>query len=112
MAEIPCKKFSESPKVYLWEGISEDSVGEALECDQFVPESVQVCGDFGAAGSVVIEGTLGGGVWETLEEPTGFPLSFSSNSSIKSVGTRPASLRPRAVNGAGMNVNVYLLVRR
>ena len=104
-------KETENFKVCFWEGVTPNEPGTPVLCDQRIPKSVQVYGNFGAGGSLYIEGSLDGVRWESIDQSPGFPLTFNSEG-LENVGTCPVWVRPRAEGSSATKINVYLLMRK
>jgi hypothetical protein len=104
-------KETENFKVCFWEGVRPNAPGVPVVCDQRIPHSVQVHGEFGAGGSVVIEGSIDGEKWESIDQSPGFPLNFTIEG-LEKVGTCPLWIRPRAEGSSVTKINVYLLMRK
>lgn len=95
-----------------WIGLANGDVGSALDFSEYFDRSIQVVGTFGAAGSMVFEGSNDGGtVWATMTDYTGNPLTFSS-AGIKQISELPERVRPRVTTGDGTtNLSVHIFMR-
>jgi hypothetical protein len=96
-------------KLYVWETLAANEVGQAVICGAFPDKAVQLVGTFG--GNMLIEGSLDpdGTVWATLNDPQGNPLSAISTAKIEQVLEHCYAIRPSA--GAGVtDVDVWLLL--
>lgn len=97
--------------VYLWETLTEtDSDGGPLDSATFSDKTVQVVGDFGSGGIVVLEGSNDGTNWETLSDAQGNALSFTS-AGMEIVLENPFQIRPFVTDGISVDVDVYLCVK-
>lgn len=107
-------RFGQDYRVVTWSNLQPSDTGEAFEFVQWADRSVQVAGDFGAGGAVVLEGTLDGVNYHTLTDAQGALLSFSAASrQLRLVSELPRWVRPRVTAGDGStNLTVTLLVRR
>lgn len=86
--------------------------GAPLEFLPWADRSVQVgtTGDNFNAGTVIIEGSNDGVLWQTLKDPAGAALSFTA-AGLRQVLESTAFIRPRA-SVAVTSVVVILAVRR
>ena len=100
-----------SLRMAVWDGLSEaDTAPPAVEYAEWGDRCVQVKGTFGG-GAIVIEGSNDGVSYHTLTDPHDTPLSFSS-AGLMQIVELPMFIRPRAASGTGVDVDVFLLMRR
>ena len=83
-----------------WFGMQLGDDGQAASGVEQMDRSVQVFGDFGAGGSVTIEGSLDGEHWATLSDPQGNPLVITS-AKIEQITELTMHIRPRVTTGDG-----------
>lgn len=84
--------------------------GTAIEMTDFADRSVQVEGTFGAA-TVVIQGSNDGTNWQTLRDPQGVALSFTT-AGLKQVLETTRFIRPSSSGGTGTAATVTMLMRK
>jgi hypothetical protein len=84
--------------------------GVAIEMTDWSDRSVQVEGTFGAA-TVVIQGSNDGANFETLRDPQGVALSFTS-SGLKQVLETTRFIRPASSGGTATAVTVTMVMRK
>lgn len=79
----------------------------------YVDRSVQVKGTFGAAGTILVEGSSHSDLYGTLNDPQGNALSIVS-AKIESIMEIPMLTRPRLSNGeiGVTSLNVIITARR
>lgn len=95
--------------VTTWVLDDNDLTGQALLMPGAPDRTVQVSGDFGG-GTVVLEGSNLGSVWNTLHAPDGAELSFTTGA-IAAVLENPAQIRPRLIGGSVATVVVSIASR-
>ena len=94
-------------QVIVWENITKDSDGVALDCTLLNPLTVSFEGTFGLNAEVMLEGSVGGEFF-IIETPYGGVIS-SYSSGIESIYGRYLSIRPRVINGTSeTNITVFL----
>jgi hypothetical protein len=100
-----------SAKVVSWTGLANGQSGDQLEDPLWADRSVQVNGAFGVAGAVTIEGSNDGINWNTLTDPQGNNLIFTT-SKIETVIEIVRYIRPTITAGDGStSLNVILFQR-
>jgi hypothetical protein len=100
-----------SLKLATWDNLDEaDTAPPAIEFQEWGDRSVQVVGTF-SGGTVVIEGSNDGATYATLTDPHDTPLSFTATGLMQIVEI-PMFIRPRVTLGSGVDVDVYILMRR
>jgi hypothetical protein len=86
--------------VATWADIPLGEVGEPIELANFADRSVQVTGEFGAGGSVRIEGSINGTDYAPLTDPQGNTLDINT-AKIEAVSEVVRYIRPRVTAGDG-----------
>lgn len=98
--------------LFTWANIANGDDAAPVNFSAYADRTVQVDGTFGTGGAVVLEGSLDGTNYQTLTDPQGNQLSFTS-ARIESVTEATVWVRPRVTAGDGTTaINVSLLVRR
>lgn len=72
--------------------------------------TVQVTGTFGGA-TLLVEGTLDGTTWATLNDVQGNPLSFTTARIEEIQEYLVTAIRVSTTGGAGTSLNAYLVFR-
>ncbi len=110
--------FHDRGNLIVWENLEysadplDPTVGESVTYSGSADRSVQIVGDFGTGGTLVIEGSNDGVNYSTLRDHLGNLLSFTT-SDIRSIDQITQFLRPRVTSGDGAtNLSVHLHVRR
>lgn len=86
--------------------------GTPVEMAQYADRSVQITGTFGAAGTVVMEGSLDGNNYATLTDPQGNALSFTT-AKIECISELVRYILPRVTGGDGTtSLTVTALLKR
>lgn len=100
-------------KSVQWPALVNGDAGDAVSADLALwsDRSVQVTGVFGAAGSVVWEGSNDGVNFVTLNAPQGTALAFSA-AGLKQVLEGAMYMRPRVAAGDGTTAIVVTLMLR
>jgi hypothetical protein len=94
-----------------WVGLAASGdVGDTQLYPEFADRSVQVTGNFGTGGAIILEGSNNGSDWGTLRDPLGDALLFTS-ADIRSVLEATRYVRPKQSAGSGSSLNVYLYAR-
>lgn len=97
--------------IATWAGMSNGDVGESVELANFADRSVQVVGDFGAGGTVRIEGSIDGVNYATLTDPQGNALDILW-AKIEAVTEVVRWIRPRVTSGDGTtSLTVTMLLK-
>lgn len=101
-----------SAQLITYAGLSEsDASPTGLEWVEWADRSVQLTGNFGSGGTVVIEGSNDGSNWATLTDPQGTAISKTA-AGIEQVSEVTRYVRPRVSAGTGVSVNVNIVLRR
>lgn len=91
--------------------------GAAIGLQDYQDRTVQVTGTLGTGGHLLIQGSNdGGATWNTLTDPLGNALDFTSaltgDKGMKQITELPALIRPFVSAGDGTtSLNVYLHMR-
>jgi len=97
-----------------WDPLTFAGLDEGSEVDapDHTFKEIQVFGDFGAGGNVVIEGSLDGGTtWATLNDVQGNALNVSA-AKIERVQESTARIRPRVSAGdATTDLTVVMIIK-
>lgn len=83
-----------------WTPLLNTDTGSPESCGRLSDRSVQVKGTFGAAPSVLIEGSNDGITWATLRGPDSVALNFTA-ADIKEILENTLFVRPRVAAGDG-----------
>lgn len=102
--------FGDRAHVIAWLGMATTDTGKPLEMPGSSDRSVQINGTFGGA-TVTLRGSNDGVNYVTLTDPQGNAISATS-ATLEAVTEITRFVRPEVSGGAGVNVNVYLLVKR
>lgn len=94
----------------IWPAMGIADTGTVFAIASEMEASVQVEGTFGGA-TVALQGTLDGTLYQTLNDPQGNALTFTTASLEKVQESLVYSIRPSTSGGAGTSVNVTLLFR-
>jgi hypothetical protein len=94
--------------IISWLALLTGNTGTPNERPYFSDRSVQVVGTFGGS-TCVIEGSNDGVNWVTLSDPAGVALSFTV-AGLKQILQVTRYIRPNVSGGAGVSLNVYLLI--
>lgn len=99
-------------KIYLWETITAtNQEGSAVNVSATNDIAVQMLGDFGTSGDIVIQGSIDGGTtWATLNDPQGDPIVITAASIIQ-VQENVQLIRPINAAGTGLDLDVWMIVR-
>jgi hypothetical protein len=88
-----------------------NDVGEALFVPRHMEKTVQLVGTIGIAGECTIEGSLGGSVWATLNDPQANALVMTE-AKIETIMESVYKIRPHITAGDGTTLlDVYLLIK-
>lgn len=119
MAEITGlidRNLSESGAAALltWSGLTFNTLdtGAPVQWVDYADRCAQVTGVFGVGGAVVLEGSNDGVVFNSLADPQGNSLVFSSGK-LEQVLELPRYVRPRVIAGdASTNLTVTICLRK
>lgn len=94
-------KLSANREVLVtWTGLANGDTGQAFDRAAFADRAVQFTGTFGVAGGAVLEGSLDGSTWFTLNDPFNAALSFTT-AGLRQVLEHVVYVRPRVTGGDG-----------
>lgn len=94
-----------------WPTLANGDDGTPVEKPDYTDRSAQVVGTFGAAGTVVIEGSNDGTNYATLNDAQGNPISLTA-AAIKQIVELTRYVRPRVTGGDGTtSLTVTMLMR-
>lgn len=99
-----------SPFLAAWV-LANGDVGLPVDLFEYADRSIQFEGTFGAAGTVVFEGSNDGANFHTLHDHTGVALSFTT-ASIAGVSEVCRYVRARCTGGDGTTALVATLFAR
>lgn len=102
---MPTRQYSavrrpDSTVLVTWSGLQNGDDGAPYEAPPMADRALQVSGVFGAGGTLVLEGTIDGVNWATLNDPQGNALTITS-SKIEQIMELVVSVRPRVSAGDG-----------
>lgn len=98
--------------IYTWSGLTAGDTGSPIGAPGAGDRTVQVSGIFDVGGTVLIEGTLDMVNWNTLRDPFGANLSFTS-SGLKAILENVIAVRPNVQSGGvATSLNVVLITRK
>lgn len=95
---------------YKWETLTTtNDTGSPVQLARMTDRTIQVTGTFGAGGTVVIEGSLDGTNYYTLNDLQGTALSITA-AKIEGVSEVVTYIRPRVTAGDGTtDLDVFLV---
>jgi hypothetical protein len=97
---------------FNWTGLANGDDGRPVYHAATGDKSVQISGTFGVGGNVLVEGSLDAVNWQTLHDPQGVALTFSS-AGLRAVLENVVAIRPKVSAGDGStNINATMIVRR
>jgi hypothetical protein len=101
-----------SLQLVTWTGLLNGDQGGNFEFADWADRAIQIFGTFGAAGTIVIEGSNDGTNFVTLTDAAGSAMSFTA-ATLKQMTEAPRYIRPRVTGGDGTtSLTVILLARR
>jgi hypothetical protein len=77
-APLAADQFVGDQRAFTWGPLLNGEAGATLNLPAFGDRTVQVAGTFGAGGTIVIEGSLDGTNWITLNNIQGSALSLTA----------------------------------
>ena len=108
------QQFPAGVRVYKWTSLSESDTATPVKAAHYADKTVQVNGNFGAGGTVVLEGSLepaeAPAAYQQLHDPSQNNISFTV-AGVDAVLENVWAIRPRVSAGTGVEVDVRLLVR-
>jgi hypothetical protein len=113
LAETRDQTFGNSGVHFVqWTPLLNGDSGAPYAMPGFADRAVQIAGTFGAGGTVVIEGTIDGTNYVTLNDPQGVALS-KTGAALQEISQITRLIRPRVSAGDGTtSITVTLLARR
>ena len=103
---------NDATRAVTWEGLGLEDVGKPIDVTESEERTVQVLGEFGSRGALVIEGSLDGEHFRTLTDSEGFELELTDDA-LKTVSEAVRFARPRVAKGdANTKLTVIFFVRR
>jgi len=99
---------------FTFEGLgTTDTVGAAIPFDEWADRTVQFTGTFGAAATVIWEGSNDGVTWATLTDPQGNNIS-KTGAGIETVMEITRFARPKLLSGGdgSTDIDIIVLCRR
>lgn len=95
-----------------WSGLLNGDTGAPINWANYMDRSIQVLGNFGAGGSVSLEGSNDGNTFTALSDPRGNNLAVTT-SRIEQIEDCTYALRPNVTAGDGTtNLTVVLFARK
>lgn len=104
-------QFQIDHEAYTWALTTADADGEPCRFQGSGDRTFQVTGNFGAGGTVLLQGSLDGSNWFTLSKADGTAASFAA-SGLAAVTESPIYVRPFVSAGTGVSVTSILAIRR
>jgi hypothetical protein len=98
-------------KIVTWSGLQHNDTGKPFTCPMFADKSVQVAGDFGGGGTVLIQGSnyANSSAYATLNDPQGNALSITT-AKIEQILENTFTVRPSVTGDGSTNLVVTMLV--
>lgn len=98
--------------VYLatWTALGNADTGTSVLLSSASDRSVQVEGTFGGA-TVTVQGSNDGTNWQTLTDPQGSALTWTSANRLEQIEEITRYVRVITSGGTGTNINVNMLLR-
>lgn len=97
--------------VFTWSGLANGDDGAPIPFSMYADRSVQVFGDFGVGGTVLIEGSNDGEHWAPLTNLQGTDLQFTTPK-IEMASEITLMVRPRVTGGDGTTALTVLLMAK
>jgi hypothetical protein len=94
-----------------WETVTESDTPDGWEVSDFDDLTIQVIGNFGAGGTIQIQGSLDGANWVVLDDKEGAALSLTA-AGLRGVQDMPRYIRPMRSAGTGIDVDVFIRAKR
>lgn len=112
MATVPLSVTRAKPFADAWViswSLSGADDGAPMDLPMANDKSVQVSGTLGGA-TIVVQGSNDGINWETLQDPEGAALSFTS-SGLRGILEHVRFIRPVSTGGTGSNILVSIFAK-
>lgn len=99
-------------EVYMatWTAMGNADTGTAVPMSGAADRSVQVQGTFGSA-TVTVQGSNDGTNYQTLADPQGNALTWTSANRLEQILELTRYIRPITAGGTGTNVEVNILLK-
>jgi len=105
------RSFQDYAIKVTWETLTEtNSTGAPFLIAAFNTIAIQFAGTFGG-GSVVLEGSIDGATYFTLDDVEGAAISKSA-AGMETSGDYALWVRPRVASGTGVDVDAIMICRR
>lgn len=91
-----------------WTPLANGDTGSPESPGRLSDRSVQIKGTFGAGGSVTIQGSNDNVTWQTLRDPAGLALTFTS-ADLKQILENTNYVRPNVTAGDGTTALTVIL---
>lgn len=91
----------------IWEGLGNADTGTAIQLSNFPKKTIDIRGTFGSA-TVVVQGSMDGTNWVTLNDSGGNALSFTSASGLKVILENPKHIRVSTSGGTGTDLDAIM----
>ena len=98
--DVSYKFWGNQAVVYTWTPLANGDSGVQILGPGWADRSFQIEGTFGAAGTVLVEGSNDGVNWRTLDDPFGVPISVTTPQ-IRELTEITYYVRPRVSAGDG-----------
>lgn len=112
MATITAVEISNSDQSWTlkWPAMGNADTGSSCNMTQFPDRTFGVNGTFGGA-TVVLQGSMDGSAWVTLNDFKGNAISLSA-AGVVLVAESPLLIRPVTSGGSGTAIDVYVVGSR
>jgi hypothetical protein len=108
---LPTWQDFDGVRVRQWTPMALGDVGEPIILARFNDKTVQVSGNFGAGGKVVLEGSIDGVNYAPIKSVFGGTLELTS-AQLQTITEVPVYMRPNITAGDGTtSLTVSILVR-
>jgi len=94
-----------------WTPLENGDTGEVLNNIANRYATVQVGGTFGAGGTIILQGSLDGSTWVTLQDPANADISFTAAGMV-TVRDMVKYIRPSVTAGDGTTALTCILLAR
>lgn len=112
IAETRDQTIGNNAHFVSWTPLLNGDSGAPYAMPGFADRAVQIAGTFGAGGTVVIEGTIDGTNYVTLNDPQGVAISKTA-AGLSEISQIVKLIRPRVTAGDGTtSITVTLIARR
>ena len=112
MAIRTAQRIDRGPvRIFLWEGITENDQGSAIDVSDYPDKTVQVIGDFTSNGAITMQGSPDTSTWGTLKDTFGNDVVLTDATPVM-IGPNTLYIRPAATAGTSVDMDVYLIASR